>query len=76
MHVVFRKTGRRFYPHISIANRDIPSGAMDEALGHFSQLGLQYSFRADTVAIFTRTREGGWTVGREIDWQPALVPTN
>ena len=76
MPSLLKKTGRRFYPHISIANRDIPAGAMDEALGHFSQLGLQYSFRADTVAIFTRTREGGWTVGREIDWQPTLVPAN
>lgn len=67
---LLKKTGRRFYPHISIANRDIPAGAMEEALGHFSQLELSYTFLADTVSIFTRTREGGWTVGREICSRP------
>ena len=56
-----KKPGRRFYPHISIANRDIPAGAMEEALRHFAQLGLEDGFEADSVTVFTRTRDGGWT---------------
>ena len=58
---LLKKTGRRFYPHISIANRDIPAGAMDEALRHFSQLGLHASFEVTGVTIFSRTKTGGWT---------------
>lgn len=58
---LLKKTGRRFYPHISIANRDIPAGAMDEALRHFSRLGLHASFDATGITIFSRTKTGGWT---------------
>ena len=58
-----KKPGRRFCPHISIANRDIPAGSMEDALRHFAQLGLESSFEADSVTIFARTRDGGWAVG-------------
>ena len=63
---LLKKTGRRFFPHISIANRDIPAGAMEEALRHFAQMGLEYRFQAGSVSVFTRTRDGGWTVGARL----------
>lgn len=63
---LLKKTGRRFYPHISIANRDIPAGAMDEALRHFAGLSLHARFEAAAVTVFSRTQTGGWAVACEI----------
>ena len=63
---LLKKTGRRFYPHISIANRDIPAGAIEEALRHFSQLGLHAQFEAAGITVFTRTRTGGWALSGTI----------
>lgn len=57
---LLKKSGRRFYPHISVANRDIPPGTMDEALRHFAQLGFHAAFEAASVTVFGRTRTGGW----------------
>ncbi|HAM77597.1 MAG TPA: hypothetical protein DCP61_00195 [Treponema sp.] len=59
-----KKGGRRLCPHLTIANRDIPSGAMDQALKHFAQLNLNESFTADSIAIYTRNSGGGWK-----EWQ-------
>lgn len=59
-----KKSGKSFYPHLTIANRDIPTGAMDEALKHFSQLNLNESFTADSIAIYMRNSTGGWK-----EWQ-------
>ena len=54
---------RRFVPHLTVANRDIPVGVMDEALRHFSGLNADFSFAASEVALFVRTQRGGWTIG-------------
>ncbi|MBQ1591338.1 MAG: 2'-5' RNA ligase family protein, partial [Treponema sp.] len=62
-----KRGGRRFCPHLTIANRDIPSGAMDQALKHFSQLNLNESFTANSIAIYTRNSGGGWKEWQRID---------
>ncbi len=54
---------RRYVPHLTVANRDIPTGAIDRALSHFSELNLDISFDACDVALFVRTQRGGWTIG-------------
>lgn len=61
-----KKSGRKFFPHLTIANRDIPAGAMDSALKHFAELDLQTEFQVDTVCIYTRSARGGWVEARRI----------
>lgn len=58
-----KRSDRRFYPHLSVANRDIPAGAMDEALKHFAQLNLSEQFTASEICIYTRTASGDWKEG-------------
>jgi 2'-5' RNA ligase len=52
---------RPFTPHLTIANRDIPAGAVPEALRHLSELELHTEFSADTIAVFKR-QNGRWLI--------------
>ncbi len=61
-----KKSKRLFCPHLTIANRDIPSGTMDEILKHFATMQVQETFEARSVCIYVRTKSGSWTCGQEI----------
>jgi 2'-5' RNA ligase len=52
---------RAFMPHLSVANRDIPFGAVPEALQHFSELDFNEKFMVDHAALF-EWGNGAWTV--------------
>jgi 2'-5' RNA ligase len=56
---------RVFTPHLSIANRDIPPGAVPESLLHFSGLNLHERFPVDHVALF-EWGNGAWVVRAQI----------
>lgn len=51
---------RAFFPHLTVANRDIPPGGVALALSRFSELNLKESFRIDNIALFTRSESGTW----------------
>lgn len=61
-----KKPERKFYPHLSVANRDIPFGAMDAALKHFNELNLCEEFLAEEICVYVRNNKGGWTEGGRI----------
>ena len=56
-----KKDKRPFTPHLTVANRDIPSGASVAALQVMNELNLVEDFPVDNVAIFER-RDGKWNV--------------
>lgn len=56
-----KKDKRPFTPHLTVANRDIPSGASVAALQVMNELNLVEDFPVDNVAIFER-RGGKWNV--------------
>lgn len=56
-----KKDKRPFTPHLTVANRDIPSGASVAALQVMNELNLVEDFSVDNVAIFER-RGGKWNV--------------
>lgn len=51
--------GKHFIPHLTIANRDIPSGAVASALAHLSQQDLAFTFPVDRVALY-EMHSGRW----------------
>lgn len=55
-----KKSARKFFPHLTIANRDIPPGTMDEALKHFSELDFKSEFNLNAICVYTRNSSGGW----------------
>lgn len=55
-----RPDAKPFIPHLTVANRDIPSGAVSESLCHFSELNLDVEFSVQTIGVFERTARGGW----------------
>ena len=61
-----KKPERKFYPHLSVANRDIPYGAMDAALKHFAELNLCSEFCVQEICVYVRNSRGGWTEGARI----------
>lgn len=61
-----KRTDRKFYPHLSVANRDIPTSAMNKVLKHFAELNLNETFIAEEIAIYTRTLTGGWQEWRRV----------
>lgn len=63
-----KRDARVFTPHITVANRDIPSGAMRPALEHFETLHLQERFEVRSLALFARNARGGWTEDAVIAW--------
>ncbi|HPS43993.1 MAG TPA: 2'-5' RNA ligase family protein [Treponemataceae bacterium] len=56
---ILRKDARPFTPHLTVANRDIPIGAIPHALEHFAPLALDEEFPVDHIALFER-RRGTW----------------
>lgn len=55
-----RKSSKIFTPHVTVANRDIPAGIMDEALRFLSNMDFHAEFSVEEIAIFKRTSRGGW----------------
>lgn len=58
---ILRKDARPFTPHLTVANRDIPAGAIPRALERFGALGLDEAFPVDRIALFER-RGGVWEI--------------
>nr|MCR4676053.1 2'-5' RNA ligase family protein [Sphaerochaetaceae bacterium] len=57
---VLRKDRKPFRPHISISNRDIPQGAVYEALRVFSSIQMKFDFEVDGITVFERSSSGLW----------------
>ena len=55
-----RKSSKIFTPHVTVANRDIPAGIMDEALQFLSNMDFHAEFSVEEIALFKRTSRGGW----------------
>ena len=49
-----RKDKRVFQPHATVANRDIPQGAIPDALKVLNELNLIKSFPVNNITIFER----------------------
>lgn len=62
-----KKDARAFTPHITVANRDIPAGAVQKALIVLNEKGLQAEFQADNVAIFER-KNGLWEIASVLEF--------
>jgi len=58
-----RKDIRPFVPHLTVANRDIPFGAVPRALQYFQHINLVEVFPVDHIALFER-RRGVWETAR------------
>lgn len=58
--------GEKFTPHLTVANRDIPNGAVPLALAHLAELGLHETFTVDNVALFA-WRGDSWSVDAVVD---------
>lgn len=54
-----KKDGRPFAPHLTVANRDVPSGVMTVALQVMNELKLEEDFPVDNITIFER-QNGKW----------------
>lgn len=54
-----KKDTRPFQPHLTVANRDIPSGVSTDALKVMNELNLIEDFSVDNITIFER-RNGKW----------------
>jgi len=52
---------KKFTPHLTVANRDIPSGAVAPALEHFAGLDLDETFTVDHAALFEWVN-GSWVI--------------
>ena len=55
-----KRDTRAFKPHITIANRDIPPGALEKALAYFDSLDLHENFDVRSITLFA-IRDGTWT---------------
>lgn len=56
-----RENRMRFVPHLTIANRDIPAGALPAALSHFAEIGLEESLGVDHLSLL-KMEAGPWEV--------------
>lgn len=54
-----KKDQRPFQPHLTVANRDIPSGVSKDALEVMNDLNLVEDFPVDNITIFER-KNGRW----------------
>lgn len=61
-----KKDSRPFTPHLTVSNRDIPSGAMTPALQVMNELNLQEDFFVENVTVFERVA-GRWVVGARVE---------
>lgn len=56
-----KKDKRPFQPHLTVANRDIPSGVSVQALEVMNELNLIEDFPVDNITIFER-HENKWCI--------------
>ena len=56
-----KKDVRPFAPHLTVANRDVPTGVMTDALQVMNELKLVEDFPVDNVTIFER-QGGKWVI--------------
>jgi 2'-5' RNA ligase len=56
---LLRKDARPFVPHLTIANRDIPAGAVAPALRYLGEIALDEGFPANNLTLFER-KDGVW----------------
>lgn len=61
-----KKDRRPFLPHITIANRDIPSGVSKDVLEVFNESDFTESFEVDNVTIFER-KNYRWEIAGRIE---------
>ncbi len=54
-----KKDARPFAPHLTVSNRDIPSGVMTDALQVMNELNLIEDFPVDNITLFER-QGGKW----------------
>ncbi len=66
---VLKKDARQFTPHLTVANRDIPPGAVAHALQYLGDFGLDEGFAVDRLALFER-RGGIWEIADCIPFSP------
>lgn len=66
-----RKDARPFTPHATIANRDIPPGAVARALEYLDGLGLEDDLGVDSLALYER-RGGAWEVAARLPFGPGV----
>lgn len=64
-----RKDARPFTPHATIANRDIPPGAVARALEYLGGLGLEEDLAVDSLALYER-RGGVWELAACLPFGP------
>jgi 2'-5' RNA ligase len=57
---------RPFIPHLTVANRDIPPGAVAPALTAFSELSLHETFVVDHAALF-EWGNGAWAIRGQVE---------
>ena len=62
-----KRDTRTFVPHITLANRDIPPGAIEDALSYFDSLDLHESFDVRSITLFAM-RERTWTERETFEW--------
>ena len=62
-----KRDTRAFKPHITIANRDIPPGAIEKALAYFDSLDLHECFDVRSITLFAM-RGGVWTETETCEW--------
>ena len=61
-----KKDSRPYQPHLTVANRDIPTGASVAALKAMNEIQLFESFPVDNITIFER-RGGKWIPAVTLD---------
>lgn len=61
-----KKDVRPFTPHLTVANRDIPSGVSSDALKVMNELNLIEDFSVDNITIFER-QNGKWISGATLE---------
>ena len=67
-----KKDGRPFAPHLTVANRDVPSGVMTVALQVMNELKLVEDFPVDNITIFER-QNGKWVSAVEMNLETTLA---
>ena len=65
---VIKKDQRPFQPHLTVANRDIPTGVSTNALEVMNELQLREDFPVDNITIFER-HGGKWIAA----WQGEII---
>lgn len=61
-----KKDKRIFQPHLTVANRDIPTGASKDALEVLNELNLIEDFEVDNITVFER-HEGKWIAAETLE---------